>query len=90
MLQVRVLPLGMPAPPDAGSISPISGYGCGQTSEAASDAAVRQIRVKALRLHATAVVDVLIGPADAGVCLGGYKMVATGIAAGPRGIPPTY
>ena len=90
MLRIMVLPLGAPAPYGVGSISPISGYGCASTSEAASGAAIRQIRVKAMGLHATAVVDVLVGPADSGICFGGYNMIANGIAVGPRAIPSAY
>jgi hypothetical protein len=89
MLQVKILPLGMPAPAGAGSVSPVAGYGCASTTEAASEAAVRQLRVKALRLHATAVADVLIGPAEGVICVG-YNMIASGIAVAPRGLPSSY
>ncbi len=90
MQRVRIVPLGARGPAVAGSIGPISGYGCGQTPEAASLAAEQQIRVKALAQHATAVVDVLIEPDGLGVCMGGHNMIARGIAVGPRGIPSSY
>jgi len=90
MLQVKILPLGTPAPAGAGSVGPISGYGCAPTTEAASTEAVRQLQVKALRLRAVAVIDVLIGPADNTLCLGGQNVIASGIAVAPRGISPSY
>jgi hypothetical protein len=86
MLQIRILPLGAPAPAGAGAISPVSGFGCGQTVESASGEAVRQLQAKALRLHATAVMDVLIGPSDLGTCIG-HGMIANGMAVGLRGLP---
>jgi hypothetical protein len=90
MLQVRILPLGMPAPPGVGSIGPVTGYGCAQTPEDARSDAVRQLQVKAMGLHATAVVDVLIGPGGATSCVAGFGMIASGVAVGPRGIPSSY
>jgi hypothetical protein len=90
MSQVTILPVGMPAPPGVGSIGPISGAGCGPSSQAARDEALRQLQVKAMRIHATAVVNVLIGPADSGFCLGGYNLMANGVAVAPRGISPAY
>jgi hypothetical protein len=90
MQRVNVVPLGMPGPAAAGSIGTVSGYGCAQTTEAASFAAMQQIRVKAMALHATAVVDVLIEPEGTGVCFGGYNMIARGIAVAPRGVPSSY
>jgi hypothetical protein len=90
MQRVSIVPLGAPGPAVVGSIGPISGYGCAQTPEAASVAAVQQIRVKAMAQHATAVVDVLIEPDGLGVCPGGRNMIARGIAVGPRGVPSSY
>jgi hypothetical protein len=90
MVHVKILPLGMPAPPGVGSISPISGYACAQTREAASSEAVRQLQVKALSLHATAVVNVLIGAGGETSCLLGFGMLANGTAVAPRGIPSSY
>jgi hypothetical protein len=87
---VRIVPLGVPGPAVAGSIGPVSGYGCAPTPEAASVAAEQQIRAKAIIQRATAVIDVLIEPDGTGICLGGYNMIARGIAVGPRGIPSTY
>jgi hypothetical protein len=88
--RVRIVPLGVPGPAVAGSIGPVSGYGCAPTPEAASVAAEQQIRAKAIIQRATAVIDVLIEPDGTGICLGGYNMIARGIAVGPRGIPSTY
>jgi hypothetical protein len=88
--RVRIVPLGVPGPPVAGSIGPVSGYGCAPTPEAASVEAEQQIRAKAITQRATAVIDVLIEPDGTGVCLNGYNMIARGIAVGPRGIPPSY
>lgn len=90
MLRVSVLPLGKPAPPGVGSIGPIVGYGCASTTEAAERDAVEQLQAKALAMHATAVVDVLVAPEGTGLCFGGQNMVARGIAVGPRGVPPSY
>lgn len=90
MQRVAIVPLGRPGPAVAGSIGPISGYGCGQTPEAARLAAEQQIRVKAMAQHATAVVNVLYEPDGVGACLGGHNIIAHGIAVGPRGIPSSY
>jgi hypothetical protein len=91
MVHVPVLPLGVPAPPGVGSVGPISAYGCGQSTTAASSDAVQQLLVKALRMQATAVVDVLIGPGGIiGPCQLGYNATASGIAVAARGVPPTW
>jgi hypothetical protein len=91
MVHVPVLPLGVPAPPGVGSAGPISAYGCGQSTTAASSDAVQQLQVKALRMQATAVVDVLIGPGGIiGPCQLGYNATASGIAVAARGVPPTW
>lgn len=90
MLRIRVLPLGMPAPPDAGSIGPVSGYGCGSSSAEAASYAVQQLQAKALRMQATAIADVLFSSGGLGPCQLGNSVVASGIAVGPRGVPPTY
>jgi hypothetical protein len=90
MLQVQILPVGMPSPPGAGSIGPVSGFGCGSTSVAASADAVQQLQIKALRLHATAVANVLIGDGGFGTCFQGYSAVANGTAVAPGRLPSTY
>jgi hypothetical protein len=90
MRYVNIVPLGRPGPVGAGSIGPISGYGCGQTPEQARLAAEQQIRVKAMAQHATAVINVLYEPDGIGACLGGHNILAHGIAVGPRGIPSSY
>lgn len=91
MVHVPVLPLGIPAPPGVGSVGPISAFGCGQSATAASSDAVQQLQVKALRMQATAVVDVLIGPGGIiGPCQMGYNATASGIAVAARGVPPTW
>jgi hypothetical protein len=91
MVHVPVLPLGIPAPPGVGSVGPISAFGCGQSATAASSDAVQQLQVKALRMQATAVVDVLIGPGGIiGPCQMSYNATASGIAVAARGVPPTW
>ena len=91
MVHVPVLPLGMPAPPGVGSVGPITAFGCGQSATAASSDAVQQLQVKALRMQATAVMDVLIGPGNIiSPCQFGYNATASGIAVAARGVPPTY
>jgi hypothetical protein len=90
MLRVQILPLGTPAPTNVGAIGAVSGLGCGQSSVAAGGAAVEQLRVKALRMRATGVMDVVIGPSDMGSCMGSSGAIANGIAIGPRGIPSSY
>ena len=90
MQRVNIVPLGLRGPVVAGSIGPVSGYGCAPTPEAAKVAAEEQIRVKAMAQHATAVVDVLFEPDGMGVCAGGHNMLAHGIAVGPRGVPSSY
>jgi hypothetical protein len=89
MLHVKVLPLGMAAPAGVGSISPVLGYACAPNSETAGSEAVEQLQAKALRLHADAVVDVMVGPADEGICLG-EGMIARGMAVGSRALPSAY
>ena len=90
MLHVQVLPLGTPVPDGVGPLAPISGYGCGNTPVEASANAVEQLRIKALRLRATAVTDVQIGSASSLPCNLQYSAIANGIAVAPRGVPPTY
>ena len=90
MQHMPVMPVGLPGPVNAGSIGPIAGYGCGQTSDAASFDAVQQLQIKALRMRATAVTDVVIQPDGVGPCLMAYSAIAKGLAMAPRGIPPTY
>jgi hypothetical protein len=90
MQRVAIVPLGLRGPAVAGSIGPISGYGCAPTPEAARLVAEDQIRIKAMAQHATAVVDVMFEPDGMGVCAGGHNMLARGIAVGARGIPSSY
>lgn len=90
MLQVKILPLGVPAPAGVGSVGPVSGYGCGQTPEEARGDAIRQLQIKAMQSRATAVIDVLIESAGGGVCASGNDVTANGIAVAPRGIAPSY
>jgi hypothetical protein len=90
MLHVGILPLGTPAPPGVGSVGPVSAYGCGPSPADAASDAVQQLQAKALRMQATAVIDVLFGPGGIGPCQLGYSATASGIAASPRGVPPTY
>jgi hypothetical protein len=92
MRRMPILPLGIPAPADVGSIGPIAGYGCGQTSDAANQDAVQQLQIKALQIRATAVTDVVIQPAGivSGPCMMSFRVMAKGLAMAPRGIPSSY
>jgi hypothetical protein len=90
MARVRILPIGMAAPPNAGTVGPVSGFGCGPTSVAASDAAVDQLRLKALRMRAVAVMDVVIEPSQTGPCFGSFTAIANGTAMAQRGLPAAY
>jgi hypothetical protein len=91
MLQIQILPLGDPAPQGVGSVGPVAGYGCGATQVDASSAAVQQLQLKAMRLHAVAVTDVLIASANSvPSCYTPFAALAKGTAVAPRGIPPTY
>lgn len=83
MLHVRIAPLGAPPPNEAGSLGPMLGYGCGDTPVTASLDAVQQLQAKALVLRATAVIDVLIQPADPVPCHAPYGAIAGGIAVSP-------
>ena len=78
MLQMPILPLGIAAPVGVTWFGQIEGYGCGNTPVAASDAAVQQLQIKALMLHAAAVVNVLMQPADGFACNAPYGAIATG------------
>ena len=87
MLRVPVLPLGLPGPVGVASVGPIFGYGCGSSASGAATDAVQQLQIKALRMQATAVMDVLIAPAGIGPCSAGYSATASGTAMsawGPR------
>ena len=86
MLRVPVLPLGLPGPPGVGSVGPIFGYGCGSSASGAATDAVQQLQIKALRMQATAVMDVLIVPAGIGPCSAGYSVTASGTALGAWGL----
>ena len=90
MLHVPILPLGAPLPLYAGSVGPVSAYGCGYSPADATGAAVLQLQAKALRMQATAVVDVLFAPGGIGPCQLGYSTSASGIAVAARAVPPTY
>ena len=90
MLHVPILPLGVPAPPGVGSVGPVSAYGCGPSPADAAGDAVQQLQAKALRMQATAVIDVLFGPGGIGPCQLGYSATASGTAVSARGVPPTY
>jgi hypothetical protein len=87
MLEVPVLPLGLPGPPGVGSVGPIFGYGCGSSASGAATDAVQQLQIKALRMQATAVMDVLIVPAGIGPCSAGYSVTASGTAVAAWGLP---
>ncbi len=78
MLQVPILPLGIAAPVGVTWFGQIEGYGCGNTPVAASDAAVQQLQIKALMVHAVAVVNVLMQPAGGFACNAPYGAIATG------------
>jgi hypothetical protein len=90
MLQVQILPLGEPVPQGVGSVGPVAGYGCGATAVDASSAAVEQLQLKAMRLHAVGVTDVLIASANSVPCYAPFAALAKGTAVAPRGVPPTY
>ena len=90
MLLVEILPVGMPAPFNVGSVGPVLSYGCGSTPVQASTDAIQQLRVKALIVRATAVMDVLLAPSGSGPCNAGYGVTASGIALAERGIPPAW
>jgi hypothetical protein len=87
MLRVPVLPLGLPGPPGVASVGPIFGYGCGSSASGAATDAVQQLQIKALRMQATAVMDVLIAPAGIGPCSAGYSATASGTALAAWGRP---
>jgi hypothetical protein len=87
MLRMPVVPLGLPGPPGVASVGPVFGYGCGSSASGAATNAVQQLQIKALRMQATAVMDVLIVPAGLGPCSAGYSATASGTAMsawGPR------
>lgn len=78
MLQVPILPLGVTVPAGVTWFSQIEGYGCGNTPVDATNAAVEQLQIKALVVHAAAVVNVLMQPADGFACNAPYGAIATG------------
>ena len=90
MLNVMILPLGMQTPPGVGSVGPVSGFGCGATPVDASGAAVEQLRIKALEMRATGVVDVMLQSSTSTPCQGGYGVLGNGSAVAPRAMPPTW
>lgn len=85
---VAVFPLGTPPPGELGEVAPITGYACAGTRAAARDAALQQLRIKALQRHAYVVLDALVGPDDSGACMFHYGAVATGAAAAFWAVPP--
>ncbi len=86
-----IVPLGVAPPQGLGSVAPVTGFGCGNSRKAAHDRAVQQLRIKALQLRATTVIDVLVQPSDSHVCLFDYGALAHGVAAAPWATtPPTY
>jgi hypothetical protein len=87
MLRLPVLPLGVPGPTGVASVGPIFGYGCGSSASGAAIDAVQQLQIKALRMEAAAVIDVLIAPAGIGPCNAGYGVTASGTAVAAWGFP---
>lgn len=90
MVQVRVLPLGVSAPMYAGSVGPVSGFGCAANPADAAADAIQQLKIKALQMRATAVIDVSISTAGGTACANGYGAHAAGIAVAARGVPSTF
>lgn len=86
--EVPVVPLGTPTPTELGEVSPIVGYACADSRVAAHAGALQQLRVKALQLRASIVLDVLVEPAGGWVCPFDYGAVAHGIAAAFWAVPP--
>jgi len=78
MVQLPVLPLGIAIPAGVTWFGQIDGYGCGSNPTEAANAAVQQLQIKALMIHATAVVNVLMQPADGFTCNAYYGAIATG------------
>jgi hypothetical protein len=90
MVQVRVLPLGVSLPMYAGSVGPVSGFGCAANPADATADAIQQLKIKALQMRATAVIDVAISSAGGTACNYGYGAHAAGIAVAARGVPSTF
>ena len=90
MVQVRVLPLGVSVPMYAGSIGPVSGFGCAANPADATADAIQQIKIKALQMRATAVIDVSISSAAGTACSYGFGAHAAGIAVAARGVPSSF
>jgi hypothetical protein len=78
MLQMPILPLGIAAPAGVVWFGQVEGYGCGNTPVDASSAAIQQLQIKALMVHAAAVVNVLMQPTDGFSCNLPYGAIATG------------
>ena len=89
-VQVRVLPLGVSVPMYAGSVGPVSGFGCAANPADATADAIQQIKIKALQMRATAVIDVSISSAAGTACSYGFGAHAAGIAVAARGVPSTF
>ncbi len=90
MTRMPIVPLGGPSPPGVGSLGPVEAYGCGQSPSVATANAVQQLQIKALQMHATAVVDVLFDQGGGNGSCQGNGTTANGIGVAPRGIPPSY
>ena len=89
-VQVRVLPLGVSVPMYAGSVGPVSGFGCAANPADATADAIQQIKIKALQMRATAVIDVSISSAAGTACSYGFGAHAAGIAVAARGVPSSF
>ena len=90
MVQMPILPLGVPAPFGVVWLGQVEGYGCGNSPVAASDAAIQQLQIKALMVHAGAVVNVLMQPTDGLACNAPYGSIATGTAVPQKIVPSGY
>ncbi len=90
MVQVRVLPLGAMPPMYAGSVGPVSGFGCAANPADATADAIQQLKIKTLAMRATAVIDVSIASASGTSCNYGFGAYASGIAVAPRAVPSSF
>ncbi len=78
MVQMPILPLGVAVPAGVTWFGQVEGYGCGSNPAEATSAAVQQLQIKALTVHAAAVVNVLLQPAGGVACNAPYGAIATG------------
>ncbi len=90
MLRVQILPLGMSAPPNVGSVGQLEGYGCGNSPTDGAASAIQQLQAKALQRQATAVMSAALSRALPAGCWATNAVTASGIAVANRGIPPTW